>query len=81
MREDFARRDPLNASRAKGITRAIRPEQAAAICAGPSNFAEWRVAGITGFGVGTALYQPGQSVAEVGKAAAAIVAAYDAMGG
>jgi 2-dehydro-3-deoxyphosphogalactonate aldolase len=48
--------------------------------AGPANFAEWRAAGITGFGIGTALYQPGQSAAEVGKAAAAIVAAYDAMG-
>lgn len=48
--------------------------------AGPSNFAEWRAAGITGFGIGTALYQPGQSAAEVRKAALAIVAAYDAMG-
>lgn len=47
--------------------------------AGLSNFAEWRAAGITGFGIGTALYQPGQSAAEVRKAALAIVAAYDAM--
>ncbi|HEY8334109.1 MAG TPA: 2-dehydro-3-deoxy-6-phosphogalactonate aldolase [Tardiphaga sp.] len=47
--------------------------------AGPANFAEWRAAGITGFGIGTALYQPGQSAAEVRKAATAIVAAYDAM--
>ena len=47
--------------------------------AGPSNFAEWRAAGITGFGIGTALYQPGQSADAVSQAAAGIVAAYDAM--
>jgi len=47
--------------------------------AGPANFAEWRAAGVTGFGIGTALYQPGQSVADVRKAASAIIDAYDAM--
>jgi 2-dehydro-3-deoxyphosphogalactonate aldolase len=45
--------------------------------AGPANFAEWRAAGINGFGIGTALYQPGQSVSQVRAAAMKIVNAYD----
>jgi 2-dehydro-3-deoxyphosphogalactonate aldolase len=45
--------------------------------AGPGNFAEWRSAGITGFGIGTALYQPGHSVAQVSAAAIEIARAYD----
>lgn len=47
--------------------------------AGPANFAEWRRAGIDGFGIGTALYQPGASVADVRAAARDVVSAYDAL--
>jgi 2-dehydro-3-deoxyphosphogalactonate aldolase len=46
--------------------------------AGPKNFKEWRAAGIDGFGIGSALYKPGDSAAAVAKAAREIVAAYDA---
>ena len=42
------------------------------------NIAAYRTAGIAGFGLGSNLYKPGFDAAEVGKRAAAIVAAYDA---
>ena len=44
---------------------------------GPTDFADWFAAGITGFGIGSALYKPGMSVADVAQRAADIVAAYD----
>lgn len=46
--------------------------------AGPDNFADWFKAGATGFGIGTALYKPGFSIAEIDERARTIVAAYDA---
>ena len=44
---------------------------------GPDNFAEWISAGAVGFGIGSGIYKPGFSVADVAKRAADIVAAYD----
>lgn len=46
--------------------------------AGPANFAQWVNAGASGFGIGTALYTPGTTPAEITTRAAAIVAAHDA---
>lgn len=46
--------------------------------AGPEDFADWRAAGADGFGIGSALYQPGMAAAEVARRAARIVTAYDA---
>ncbi|MCK0148404.1 2-dehydro-3-deoxy-6-phosphogalactonate aldolase [Marivita sp. S6314] len=47
--------------------------------AGPSNFADWAKAGVDGFGLGTAIYSPGLSAAEVQARAKDIVVAYDAV--
>ena len=49
--------------------------------AGAENFAQWLKAGATGFGLGTALYRPGQSAEATATAAAKVVTAYDAAGG
>ncbi len=46
--------------------------------AGPQNFGEWRDAGATGFGIGTAIYQAGDSAELVSAKAGTIVRAYDA---
>ncbi|MEO0668832.1 MAG: 2-dehydro-3-deoxy-6-phosphogalactonate aldolase [Pseudomonadota bacterium] len=45
---------------------------------GAADFAAWLGAGITGFGIGSALYTPGLSVDAVAIRAAEMVAAYDA---
>jgi len=45
---------------------------------GAPDFAEWLKAGITGFGIGSALYKPGRAPAEVAERAREMVAAYDA---
>ncbi|SMX33219.1 2-dehydro-3-deoxy-6-phosphogalactonate aldolase [Maliponia aquimaris] len=44
---------------------------------GPEDFAAWRKAGITGFGIGSQLYKPGRPVAEIAARAAELVAAWD----
>ena len=49
--------------------------------AGTSNFATWIAASADGFGIGTALYQPGLTPAEVSTRAHDIVATYDKAAG
>ncbi|MGR3541215.1 MAG: 2-dehydro-3-deoxy-6-phosphogalactonate aldolase [Hasllibacter sp.] len=47
--------------------------------AGAGNFAEWRAAGADGFGIGTALYAPGDDAAATADKARALVDAFDAL--
>lgn len=49
--------------------------------AGPENFADWRDAGADGFGIGTALYRPGDGAGAVAARAREIVATYDGVYG
>jgi 2-dehydro-3-deoxyphosphogalactonate aldolase len=61
-------------------TRAVLPPDTQVFAvggAGPDNFAAWWQAGISGFGIGTAIYTPGLSVAEVATRAETIVTAFD----
>lgn len=46
--------------------------------AGPENFGDWIAASADGFGLGSALYKPGLTAAEVGARARTIVDAYQA---
>jgi len=46
--------------------------------AGPENFAAWIKAGADGFGIGTALYEPGRSANATATRARSTIAAYDA---
>lgn len=46
--------------------------------AGPENFDHWIEASADGFGLGSAVYKPGLTAADVGTRARAIVTAYDA---
>ncbi|MEO9514872.1 MAG: 2-dehydro-3-deoxy-6-phosphogalactonate aldolase [Paracoccaceae bacterium] len=45
--------------------------------AGPHNFGDWFAAGATGFGIGSAIYKPGMSIADISEKALQIVAAFD----
>ncbi|MEJ5218040.1 2-dehydro-3-deoxy-6-phosphogalactonate aldolase [Cognatishimia sp. D5M38] len=60
--------------------RAVLPKGTEAYAVGganPSNFKEWVAAGATGFGIGSAIFKPGDTPAEVRAKADAIVTAYD----
>ncbi len=46
--------------------------------AGPENFAAWFAAGMNGFGIGSAIYKPGDSAAKLREVSCDIVRAYDA---
>ena len=47
--------------------------------AGPKNFAEWVAASADGFGLGSAIYKPGDTPERVATKVQAIVAAFDAI--
>ena len=60
--------------------RAVLPKGTEAYAVGganPDNFKDWVAAGATGFGIGSAIFKPGDTPAEVRAKADAIVAAYD----
>jgi 2-dehydro-3-deoxyphosphogalactonate aldolase len=62
------------------VIRAVLPPKTSLYAvggAGPANFADWIAGGVNGFGIGTALYRPGYSVAQLRQAADDIVRAYD----
>lgn len=64
--------------------RAVLPAEAKVYAvggAGASNFGEWIAAGAAGFGIGAALYRPGDDAGTVAVKARAIVAAWDAAAG
>ncbi|SPH18743.1 2-dehydro-3-deoxy-6-phosphogalactonate aldolase [Defluviimonas aquaemixtae] len=46
---------------------------------GPNDFAEWHKAGVTGFGIGAAVYKSDMTVDDVAARAHAVVTAYDAV--
>ena len=60
--------------------RAVLPKRTETYAVGganPANFKDWIAAGATGFGIGSAIFKPGDSAQEVRAKADAIVAAYD----
>ncbi len=74
---------PANLIGPEGVKamRAVLPREVPVFAvggAGAANFGQWMAAGADGFGIGTALYVAGRSVADVAARAHEIVAAYDA---
>ena len=73
---------PAEVLGAKGIKamKAVLPPQIPIYAVGgaaPETFAEFFAAGCTGFGIGSYLYKPGMTLAEIATRASAIVTAYD----
>ena len=67
---------------AKGLQamKAVLPQHARVYAVGgvaPENIQDWQRAGASGFGIGSALFKPGQDALETGRKAAAFVAAMD----
>lgn len=70
----------LGAAGIKAIS-AVLPKGTVLLAVGgvdAGNIGAWLKAGIAGFGIGSSLFKPGMSVAEVGEKARAMVTAYDA---
>ncbi len=44
---------------------------------GPSNFADWFKAGVTGFGIGSALYKPSYTIEDIARRSSDMVREYD----
>lgn len=65
----------------KAIRAVLPPETAVYMVGGvdEADFKAFHAAGATGFGLGSSLYRPGASATEVGRRAAGIVAAWDAL--
>jgi 2-dehydro-3-deoxyphosphogalactonate aldolase len=73
---------PAEVLGAKGIKamKAVLPPEIPLYAVGgasPENFEEFLAAGCTGFGIGSYLYKPGATLAEIATRATAVVAAYD----
>ncbi|WP_337266605.1 2-dehydro-3-deoxy-6-phosphogalactonate aldolase [Oryzifoliimicrobium ureilyticus] len=70
----------LGPSGINAIRAVLPPELVIAAVGGVSdrNFADYTKAGITAFGLGTSLYKPGMTAAEVAERAKATIYAYDA---
>ena len=59
--------------------RAVLPQQVQVHAVGgvtPGNMAEWLACGVAGFGIGSSLYKPGNSLAKTSEAAVALVQAW-----
>jgi 2-dehydro-3-deoxyphosphogalactonate aldolase len=73
---------PLVGTAGLSALRAVLPADCPVVAVGgvdAPDFAAWHKAGARGFGLGSSLYRPGDDPAEVGRRAAAIVAAFDAL--